>query len=299
MTVRSPFRAGSFYEATPEDCQRHAETLLAEAALPDDLPTPRYGGLVPHAGWTFSGRLAAMTLRALLGDQPPRTLVIFGADHTGATQADGKPAGQIWQGDAWQTPVGSVSVDEELAEALVEDDSAGALLRINPQAHAYEHSIEVHVPLVRLLAPETRILPISMPPHSVAVDAGRAIAEVIRDWPDGRVEFVGSTDLTHHGGHFGNPGGYGEDSEAYARKNDRRMLDLIERLAVEDIIPEAASHHNACGAGAIAAAVAAAQALGASRGELLEYTNSYEIMQRQYPGHRDDTTVGYASVVFV
>ncbi len=298
MTVRTPFRAGSFYEADPAACRDHAQKLFAAAEVPSELPTSRYGGLLPHAGWSFSGRLAAMTLKALLSEVPPETLVIFGADHTGACQAGPEPRGQLWTGEAWQTPLGDVAVDNELAEALLSDTQAGPLLQPNPQAHVREHSIEVQLPLIKYVAPDTKIVPITMPVASMATQAGRVIAAFLGGW-DGEVVFLGSTDLTHHGGHFGNPGGYGEESEAYARENDRRMLDRIERLAVEEILPEAVSRHNACGAGAIAATVAAAVEQGASRAEVLEYTNSYEVLRRQSPGLRDDTTVGYASVIFV
>jgi hypothetical protein len=298
MTVRTPFRAGSFYEADPATCRDHAQKLFAAAEVPSDLPAPRYGGLLPHAGWSFSGRLAAMTLKALLGDEPAETLVIFGADHTGASQAGSEPRGQLWTGEAWQTPLGDVAVDNKLAEALLSDAQAGPLLQANPQAHSREHSIEVQVPLIKYIAPDTQIVPITMPVASMATQAGRVIAAFVEGW-EAEVAFVGSTDLTHHGGRFGNPGGYGEESEAYARENDHRMLDRIERLAVEEILPEAVSHHNACGAGAIAAMVAAAGQQGASRAEVLEYTNSYEVLRRQSPGMRDDTAVGYASVIFV
>ena len=76
------------------------------------------------------------------------------------------------------------------------------------------------------------------------------------------------------------------------------MLDLVEAMDAEAIVPEATQHHNACGAGAVAATVAACKALGARRGVCLEYDNSYTITHRKYPWELDDTTVGYAAVVF-
>lgn len=294
MTVRTPFRAGSFYDAEPDACRKHAQHLIDAAELPGDLPGLCLAGLVPHAGWSFSGRLAALTLKAVLRDPLPETLILFGADHTGASHS-GKPAGQVYPGEAWQTPPGELAVDVDLAQALLEHPQAGLLLAANPQAHAREHSIEVQLPLIQLLAPDVKILPITMPSASVAIEAGQAIAAATQGGP--RVAFVGSTDLTHHGGHFGNPGGYGEDSEAFARRNDQRMLDCIRSLAVDEILPEAQSHHNACGPGAIAATLAAARQLGATDVRVLAYTNSYEIVRQQMPHVRDDTTVGYASVV--
>ncbi|MBN1942299.1 MAG: AmmeMemoRadiSam system protein B [Phycisphaerae bacterium] len=291
MVIRPAVRAGSFYDASPEACRRHVEQLAASAELPADLPGRLYGGLVPHAGWVYSGRLAAMTFKALLAGGGVETFVLLGADHTGDVQT-----GEVWPDGAWETPLGKALVNEELAAALL----AGCkLLRANPAAHAREHSLEVQVPIIQALAPDANIVPIAVPPTGDAVAIGQAVGEILADKPAGRVCVVGSTDLTHHGGHFGHPGGRGEKSEAYARANDRRMLDLIEAMDAQAVVPEAMRHHNACGAGAVAAAVAAAQARGATAGRLLAYTNSYEITHKQYPHELDDTTVGYASVVFV
>jgi AmmeMemoRadiSam system protein B len=290
MHIRSAVRAGSFYDASPDACRRHAEQLAASAELPDDLPGRLFGGLVPHAGWVYSGRLAAMTFKALLADGGIQTVVLLGADHTGMVRA-----GEVWPAGAWETPLGKAAVDEELAAELLKGCD---LLRANPAAHAHEHSLEVQVPILQVLAPEAKIVPIAVPPTSDAVTIGKAVGEVLADKASGRVVVVGSTDLTHHGGHFGNPGGHGEKSEAFGRANDRRMLDLIEAMDAEAVVPEALGHHNACGAGAVAAAVAAAKAMGATVGRILAYTNSYEIVHKQAPYDLDDTTVGYASVVF-
>lgn len=296
MTIRQPFSAGGFYDASPDQCTRAAADLIATAVIPADLPGVLYGGLVPHAGWTYSGRLAAMTFKALCAAGDVDTFVLFGADHMGTVRM-----GEVFDSGAWQTPMGEVGVDEELASALV---AAGTPLRANPDAHDYvprtgraEHSIEVQLPILRTATPEARIVPIAVPPTPLAVEIGRTVGAVLADRP-GRTVVVGSTDLTHHGGHFGCPGGRGAVGEQWARQNDRRMLDLVEAMADERIIDEAAAHMNACGAGAIAATVAACKHLGASRGLCLEYTNSYEVIHATHPNYPDDTTVGYASVVF-
>jgi hypothetical protein len=280
-----------FYEASSRSCRQDAESLIATAKLPDDLPETLYGGLVPHAGWSFSGRVAAQTLKALLDKpHPPETIVLFGADHTGAAEL-----GEVWPEGAWLTPVGPVDVDQPLAEALLNECDR---LRANPHAHDHEHSLEVQLPLIAVLAPGVKIVPIAMPVDPVALEIGRAVGKYLAGQPAGSVTVIGSTDLTHHGGHFGNPGGHGRESEAYARKNDSRILALIETMACEKILPEAVRFRNACGAGAIVATVAAAAELGATAGRIIEYTNSYEIVHEMQPDMTDDTTVGYASVVF-
>ena len=289
MNVRPPVRAGSFYESSPSSCRQHATRLIESASLPADLPADICGGLVPHAGWVFSGRLAAMTLRALGGRGAPPALVLLGADHFGTVRQ-----GEVYAAGAWRTPLGEAAVDEELAAALL---AAGDCLHDNPDAHGMEHSIEVQIPLVQALWPEARIVPVAVPPTDLAVEIGRTIgATLTQCCPAARV--VGSTDLTHHGGHFGNPGGRGPEGVAWSVANDRRMLDLIEAMDAEAVVGEARAHANACGAGAIAATVAACREMGATRGICLEYTNSYEVVHQMHPDDPDDTTVGYASVVF-
>jgi len=278
-----------FYESSPGPCRTHAERLLASAEVPDDIPKPLYGGLVPHAGWSYSGAVAARTFRVLLAAGEFRSAVLFGADHTGTVRR-----GEVYDSGMWRTPLGDVAIDEKLAAAVL---AAGDCCRANPDAHAAEHSLEVQVPLLQVLAPEVKIVPIAVPPTDLAVEIGRTVAQAIGDRAQ-EVCIVGSTDLSHHGGHFPAPGGRGEVGEKWTRANDRRMLDLIEAMNAEAIVPEAHERMNACGAGAIAATVAACKALGAEKGICLEYTNSYTIVHQKQPYELDDTTVGYASVVF-
>jgi hypothetical protein len=290
MSRREPFRAGQFYEGAPTACREHAEQLIREAEGASGLPETLFGGIVPHAGWVFSGTLAARTLAALHASRPLKTVILFGADHTGSVTL-----GEVYDSGSWATPVGDVPVDESVAAALIESSD---LLRSNPRAHDREHSLEVQVPLLHVLAPEAKIVPIAVPPTETAIEIGRAVGKKLSQDDDALPRIVGSTDLTHHGGHFPSPGGRGQAGIQWSVDNDRRMIDLIARMRDAEIIEEARQRGNACGAGAIAATVAACRQLGASQGHLLEYTNSQEVMSEMYPSQTDDTTVGYASIVF-
>lgn len=263
--------------------------MLDAVELPEDLTGPVFGGIVPHAGWMFSGSLACKTLSAVTIGREVSTFVLLGADHTGQVSR-----GEVYDSGVWKTPLGDAQIDGELAAEIL---SADDVLRPNPSAHDMEHSLEVQVPLIQVLAPEARIVPIAVPPATLAVDIGKAVGRAVKARA-GEVAIVGSTDLSHHGGHFPAPGGRGPQGEQYARREDERMIELMEKMDAESVVPEAQQHHNACGAGAIAATIAACRALGASKGRLLEYTNSYQVVQKMYGGS-DDTTVGYASVVFV
>jgi AmmeMemoRadiSam system protein B len=288
--TRQPIGAGAFYEASPEQCLSDAAALIESADIDNCPPGPILGGLLPHAGWIFSGQLTAMTLKALTSPQPPATVVFLGADHSGVVEC-----GEVYDAGSWLTPIGQARIDTQAAEALI---AHGRPFRANRFAHAREHSIEVQVPILQALCPNAMILPIAVPPTELAIEIGQTLATVLSGL-DHTWIIAGSTDLTHHGGgRFPAPGGTGQAGLDYSVSNDRKMLDLIEAMDAEAIIPHARAHQNACGAGAVTATIAACRVLGATAGHTLKYTNSQEMMRQIAPNQTDDTTVGYASVVF-
>ena len=174
---------------------------------------------------------------------------------------------------------------------------ASATLRADPSAHAREHSIEVQLPLMRVLNEGVKVVPIAISPQAEAVEVGRAVGRVLAsDFPDASV--IGSTDLTHYGPQYGfTPGGGGDAGLEWAKENDARVMKLVEAMRVDEVLTETAARQNACGGGAIAATMAAAAAMGATRGICLEYTSSAEVMRKLRMGLAEDA-VGYAAVVF-
>jgi len=161
-------------------------------------------------------------------------------------------------------------------------------------AHENEHSIEVQLAMVKLLFPESRFIPIAVPPSVSACEFGTKLGEYLSSI-DTCVTVVATTDLTHYGPAYGlTPAGIGPTAEAWMEENDRRLIDLIERLECDEIVPEAESRHNACGSGAVAAAVGAAGVAGASHGELIEYTTSYRELS---DGSSFSMAVGYAGII--
>jgi AmmeMemoRadiSam system protein B len=254
------------------------------------LPVPLVGGIVPHAGWTFSGDLAATVFAAVKArHETVDTFVIFGTAHSyfGTLPA-------VDDDDAWETPLGTVAIDAELREALLQKD----LVIINGTAHRYEHSVEVQVPFLQHLFPEAKLLPIVAPPVDSAIALGRQAAGIAA--ATGRtVIYIGSTDLTHYGPRYGfTPMGKGPEGLQWAANvNDRQFIDLALALEPERLLAGAIEKGNACGPGAAAAAMAAARALGAAEGALLAYTNSHDVMQHKM-GTPSRDSVGYAAVVF-
>jgi AmmeMemoRadiSam system protein B len=290
MTTRSPFRANMFYPGSPNTCRMAAQALLDEATLPPDLPARLIGGIVPHAGWVYSGPLAALTCKALAAaTEQIDTVILLGADHVGLAAG-----GAVYAAGAWASPIGELEINESLADALLEADGRFVA---NELAHAHEHSLEVQLPFIQLLWPGVKLLPIMIEPAPDAADLGSSLGKLLSQRAE-NVIILGSTDLTHHGGHFPAPGGSGIASARYTESNDQRLLDRMAALDAEGVISEVTEHHNACGAGAIAATLACCRTLGASAGTLLAYDHSYNITHRQDPTTPDDTTVGYASVVF-
>jgi AmmeMemoRadiSam system protein B len=241
---------------------------------------------VPHAGWVFSGRVAARVFATLAATSAPRTLVLLGAVHRWGVDAP-----TLYPEGAWATPVGPVPVDAVLAARLAAD--LGDVLTCDAAAHADEHSLEVQVPLIRVLLPGVAIVPILVPPAAAAAAFGQRLAVALD--PAESVVVVASTDLTHYGRDYGlYPAGDGPAGQAWMEANDARMLALCEAVDADAIVPEARARHNACGAGALAAAAAYARARGRESGHVLEYTTSFR--ERPEPVFR--MGVGYAGVVW-
>ena len=290
MLVREPIVAGQFYPAGRDACVEMIESLRP-GKLPEDLPDRPVAGVVPHAGWVFSGATALAVLEAIRQGRTPKTFVLFGAVH-GPIRASA-----VFSSGGWRTPLGLAEVDERLAgEVLARSEG---LVADAPHAHEAEHSIEVQVPFIQYLFPEARILPIAVLPDEHAPEIGRIVGRTVGSL-DADAVCLGSTDLTHYGPAYGfTPKGLGEEALRWMREeNDRRMVDLMLRLDAEAAVPEAETRANACGAGAVAATLAAARELGASCGRLVHYTTSCDVMRERMGSQGMDAAVGYAGVVF-
>jgi AmmeMemoRadiSam system protein B len=137
-----------------------------------------------------------------------------------------------------------------------------------------------------------------VPPTDAALTLGTSLGDIISE-SEKKIVCIGSTDLTHYGPRYGfTPMGAGIEGLKWASDvNDRKFIDLALKMAPDGMLVEAAENGNACGPGAAAATVAAAKKLGRTRGLLLAYTNSNEVMQREMGASSTDS-VGYAAIVF-
>ena len=290
MQTRKPIVAGQFYPGRHESCVDEIDQYLEQSTPSEVLPQTIAAGIVPHAGWAFSGQLAAMVFAAIKHvHEKVDTFVIFGAAHGYFGQS---PA--LYEAGTWITPLGEAAIDEGLADQVLARQTA-----INDtQAHRSEHSIEVQVPFIQYLFAGAKILPIVVPPTEQAVALGTSIGDIISAAKK-KIVCIGSTDLTHYGPRYGfTPMGTDQNALQWASQvNDRKFIDLALKLDAESLLTSAAENCNACGPGAAAAAVAAAKKLGKTEGLLLAHTNSNEVMLRDM-GTSSADSVGYAAIVF-
>ena len=290
MNVRKPAVAGQFYGGTKAECLAEIEECLPLQAINKELPDPIVAAVVPHAGWVFSGDLAATTFKAIQqanGDVD--TFVIFGAAHR---YYDGGAV--VYDSGAWKTPLGQIEIDAELATEIV---AKGGIA--NPDAHQSEHSIEVQVPFIQHLFPSAKIVPIIVPVSGFDHTFGTHVGELITAKKDKKIVCIASTDLTHYGPRYGFcPEGTGPTALKWAREvNDMEFIDLALRMEADKLVDDAMEKGNACGPAAVATVVSAAKAMGRICGVLLGHTTSNDIMLRKF-NQESEESVGYAAIVF-
>ncbi len=292
MAVRLPIAAGRFYSADPDECRSDLEKLLKTYSGSDPLPEIITGGIVPHAGWVFSGELCGMLFNEIHSRQQVDTFVLFGANHSVNSYSH-----MVYDVGQWASPLGTIDIDQEYAAALVE--LADGLLHANCQAHSQEHSLEVLIPFIQYLFPEAKIVPIMVQPLETAVKVGELAAEITSRYTDRKIIAIGSTDLTHYGpSYYNTPMGTGPEALAWAKNaNDRQMTDLICQMRYDRVVSTAQEHKNACGAGAIAATMSYCSKQGKNQGIMLQQTCSSEVFKQKF-GKTDMNSVGYAAIAF-
>lgn len=291
MASRKPTVAGQFYPASAQQCRDEIRQCLLDRPVHETFESPLTAGIVPHAGWIFSGDLAGMTFAAIQkANGTVDSLILLGAVHRWFGHS---PA--VYPSGSWLSPLGEIAIDEDLARRIVKLTEAEP----NPDAHRSEHSIEVQIPFIQYLFPEAKIVPILVPLDVDVVAFGGGLARVIRECSDRRIACVASTDLTHYGPRYGfAPEGVGAESLFWAKNvNDREFIDSAIAMDAPALVRKAIDHSSACGPAAAGVAVATARALGKTQGILLAHTTSSEVMQRKFRQSSQES-VGYASIVF-
>ena len=283
MQLRKSVFSGSWYPADRQACEAQIRQFIDEGSGHTTTVESPVGGIVPHAGWFFSGSLACNVIHRLSRSTTPDVVVIFGMHLHARSPRYIMPEG------AWETPFGPMAVDTALADELTRQH---AFQLETPTRFQQDNTIELQMPFVRYFFPESRVVAMGVPPTAETISlAGSMVAAAQK--LGYRLVVIGSTDLTHYGPNYGfTSKGSGQAAVDWARnQNDRQVIDAMLRMDPEAVIREGLSHENACCSGAAAAAIAAGKALGAARAEEMAYATSYE----KSPG---DSFVGYVGVLF-
>jgi AmmeMemoRadiSam system protein B len=300
LAVREPAFAGLFYPQDAASCRRVAGEMLRRSPLIDSEATPGtqiaprwLGAIVPHAGWVCSGAVAGEAIgtlrRGCSNEGRPDVVVVFGAIHSSATIE----RAALDEYDRWLVPGDGNDVSRELRAKLAESRE---LFAVDNRFHRREHAVEVELPLIEAAWPGITILPVEVPLVDEAVPIGIDTARKVNASGLSAV-YLASSDLTHYGPayHFV-PAGAGVRGLAWAKDNDRRLLERVERFAIDQIVPSVRDEYNACGGGAIAAMLAASRESGATHARVLRHTNSFEVLS-ELSDRDDQNAVGYAAVV--
>jgi AmmeMemoRadiSam system protein B len=277
MSVRRRSLPPGWYPGTGEQVERQIAAFLAASPPVPSPPPMAPSGVAPHAGWAFSGAIAAQVVASL--DHEAQTVVVVGG-HLG--RHDRALAARE---EGYETPLGTLPADMALLEAL----SAATHLEVDEEA---DNTVEVQLPLVRHFYPGSMALALRAPPRLDSFDLGRIIARVALEMGR-RVVLLGSTDLTHYGPAYGyTPRGTGRRALQWVRdENDARMIRAMEALDPAAVVAAATEARSACSAGGALAAMGFSAERGAKGGVLLRYATSHDV-------HPDESFVGYAGVVF-
>ncbi|NWG10715.1 AmmeMemoRadiSam system protein B [Candidatus Bathyarchaeota archaeon] len=278
--VRRPTQAGAFYEKDAESLKQQIEECFLHKLGPGKIPKVAktslkniIGLVCPHAGYMFSGPVAAHAYYSLAVDGKPDIVVIFGPNHTGYGSALA-----VTNEGFWQTPLGDVEIDSGTANKITKE---AHIIDVDDSAHRFEHSIEVQLPFLQYLYGSTfKVVPICflMQDLPSAKEVGKAVAKVLAEK---NAVIIASSDMTHY------------ESQQSAAKKDRQALEAVEAMDEDRFYSAVESQRiSICGYGPIVALISAAKSLGAKEAKLLSYKTSGDVIGDY------SSVVGYAAVCF-
>ena len=279
LNLRRPAVAGSFYAGDSKSLNIQIEKCFLHKIGPGKLPSTiikgerKIVGLIsPHAGYIYSGPVAANGFYKIALDGKPDTIIILGPNHRGfgediSIMVDGK----------WKTPLGELEIDTNIAESILRNSK---IIRNDKKAHQYEHSIEVQLPFIQyIFGNNIKFVPICMTRQDVNTDIEIA-QSICSSVIDKNILIIASSDFTHY------------EPQEYAENIDKQAIDAILEFnpkKLYDIIYQ--QRLTMCGPGPITVMLIACETLGAKKAELLKYATSGDISGMY------EQVVGYASLI--
>ncbi len=267
--LRLPAVAGRFYPSDPAELiaiiDRFTKTEFAAAKIAVKAC------LVPHAGYVYSGSVAGAVLS---GIALPRKVLILGVRHF--------PRGEsaaILSNGAWRTPLGDAPIDEPLARALL---AACPLLQEDSVAHSQEHSLEVQLPFLQVLAPHFTFVPVALGTvrFEDLLSVGEAVGRVLAESKE-EILLLTTSDLNHY------------EDDATTRVKDRKAIERLLALDARGLYDTCRNEKiSMCGLGPAVAMITALRKLGSSHAELVQYATSADM------SGDTSSVVGYAGMIF-
>ncbi len=266
--IRHPIVEGTFYPNTKEKLIDMLGNFIDEFTKEEVI-----SAISPHAGYIFSGKTSGLVYSKIV---IPETVILLGPNHQGY----GEPFA-ISNSDYWSTPLGRIKVDKEISEELI---IRSRYLKFDDAAHRLEHSIEVQLPFIQYLNPETEIVPITLSGYlnnPAWLEIGKSISDVVKKF-NGRkkVLIVASSDMNHY------------ESQQITEEKDKyaieAILSLNENLLTQRIVEK---NISMCGFAPIIVSIVASKELRAKEATLLKHTTS---------GHKSgdySQVVGYAGII--
>ncbi|MHA1591273.1 MAG: AmmeMemoRadiSam system protein B [Candidatus Heimdallarchaeaceae archaeon] len=279
--IRNAQYAGSFYPGNSDNLIESIESSFKSILGPQQLPQkepvetdPFPFLLVPHAGYVYSGPIAAWSYLELSKYPPPSTVIVLGPNHTGLGVDIGVPN----KVESWRTPLGEVEVNHALIEELVNHSS---LIQRNDDSHAREHSIEVQLPFLQYIFDKPfNFVPMAM--LNQGYDASMMIGEIIaKVCQEENVLVIASSDFTHF------------ESHNTATEKDNLILEAIEKMDSKEIYDiKYRLNVSMCGIGPIAGTIETAKRMGRKKARLLHYATSGDTSGDK------SSVVGYGAAAF-
>jgi hypothetical protein len=280
LSIRKPAVAGSFYPSDSSELTKLIDDCYLHHLGPGRLPPKERGSadivalVVPHAGYEYSGPVAAHSYLCASSLPDPDLIVIVAPNHYGMGSGV-----STCSGGEWETPLGRMKVDGKAAAALAK---ASGVVDFDPASHRIEHSLEVQLPfLQRIYGSAIPFVPISLSFQDIQTssDVARGVASVLKGK---KALLIASSDFTHY------------EPVDQARRKDLALIHDIELMDVDSFYSTLERLRvTACGFGAIATVIQVSKALGFKKGELLRYANSGDTTGDY------DQVVGYGSLRFV